>query len=135
MEEFEITLEPDEIVDITEKINKIVDKHNIEEGNCLVFAIGSTCAIFTTEYEEGHLKDLKESLEIIAPSNKRYKHHEKWGDDNGKSHVRAVFLQQDINIPVKNNRLILGTWQRICIMNLDTRVRKRKVVVMVGAFK
>jgi len=72
-----------EIVDITEDIQKIVDKSKIKNGITCVFVPGSTGAVTTVEYEPGLMQDLPEALERIAPKNMYYKHHETWHDDNG----------------------------------------------------
>ncbi len=126
-----LELESDEIKDITKEVEEAVAQSQCEEGVCLVFSVGSTSGIIVTEYEKGHLKDLKEALEKIAPSDKDYHHHQAWGDDNGKSHVRAVFIKQYALFPIAKGRVIRGTWQNICVANLDTRQRRREVIIAI----
>ncbi|RME79274.1 MAG: YjbQ family protein [Methanobacteriota archaeon] len=130
-ERFSFKLSEGEVKNIDVEINKAIEKSAVRNGICSIFAIGSTAAIITTEYEEGHIKDLLSSLELIAPSNKDYEHHKAWHDDNGRSHVRAAFLQQDLTMPVSNGKLVKGTWQNICLINLDTRDREREIIVTI----
>ncbi len=119
------------IVDITKDVQKIVEKSGFRNGIATVFIVGSTGAVTTMEYEPGLKKDIPRALERIAPSNIDYEHHKTWHDDNGKSHVRASIVGSSITVPFINGRLTLGTWQQIVAMNLDTKDRHRKVVVVV----
>jgi secondary thiamine-phosphate synthase enzyme len=90
---------------------------------------GSTAGLTTIEYEPGLVQDLPAAFERIAPRSARYRHHERWGDDNGHSHVRASLLGPSLVVPVEGGRLLLGTWQQIVLVDFDTRARRRDVVV------
>jgi secondary thiamine-phosphate synthase enzyme len=98
-----------------------------------VFIPGDTGAVTTIEYEPGLLQDLPDAMDRLFPRNIRYQHQERWHDGNGHSHVRASFLGPSLNVPFKNKKLILGTWQQIVFLELDNSARQRKVIVqMVG---
>ena len=120
-----------DIVDITGDIQKIINKSKIKDGIICVFVPGSTGTITTIEYESGLMKDLPRALQKIAPKGEHYDHHETWHDDNGHSHVRASLMGPSITIPVKNGKLIHGTWQQIVFVELDTRPRKRNLNVQI----
>ncbi len=120
-----------DILDITDLVEDVVRKSGIRDGVVHVFAIGSTAAISTMEYEPGLKRDLPEALERIAPKNAEYKHHLRWGDYNGHSHVRATILGPSLSVPVRGGRLILGTWQQIILIELDVRARSRRIMVTV----
>lgn len=126
-----IMAKKDEIADITEEVRKIVKESKFKNGIATVFVVGSTAAISTMEYEPGLLKDLPRALERIVPSDIEYAHHETWHDDNGKSHVRATLIGPSITVPFIDEKLTLGTWQQIVMMNLDTTDREREVVIQV----
>lgn len=116
------------IYDITEKIEFLLGKSGLTDGTLNIFAIGSTCAITSIEYENGLLKDFKRALESIAPKDIEYEHHKKWKDDNGSSHIKASFLKQFITLGFKEKKLFLGTWQQIVFLELDTQDRQREIV-------
>jgi len=120
-----------DIVDITDLVENVVKRSGISDGMVHVFAIGSTAAISTMEYEPGLKQDLPEILERIAPKNIEYKHHLRWGDYNGHSHIRATILGPSLTVPIKDGRLILGTWQQIIFIELDVRARDRRIMVTV----
>jgi len=96
-----------------------------------VFVVGSTGAVTTMEYEPGLQKDLPRALELLAPKHQRYDHHETWHDDNGHSHVRASIMGPSITLPVRNGKLIHGTWQQLVFMEFDTRPRDRKILIQI----
>jgi secondary thiamine-phosphate synthase enzyme len=120
-----------DIIDITGKIQNIINKSKIKEGITCVFVPGSTGTITTIEYEPGLMKDLPKALQKIAPKEEYYNHHETWHDDNGHSHIRASLMGPSITIPVKNGQLIHGTWQQIVFIELDTSPRSRNIVVQI----
>lgn len=120
-----------DIVDITSDLQKIVNKSNIKNGIVCIFVPGSTGTITTIEYEPGLMKDLPRALEKIAPKNEYYNHHETWHDDNGHSHVRASLMGPSITIPVKNGKILHGTWQQIVFVELDTSPRNRNIVIQI----
>lgn len=125
------TREEGDIVDITDLIEGVVRESRIENGVVHVFAIGSTAAISTMEYEAGLREDLPRALERIAPRDAEYKHHLRWGDYNGHSHVRATIIGPSLSIPVHGGSLVLGTWQQIIFIELDIRPRNRRIMVTV----
>jgi secondary thiamine-phosphate synthase enzyme len=120
-----------DIINITDDVQKIVNKSKIKEGIACLFVPGSTGTITTIEYEPGLMKDLPKALQKIAPKGEYYNHHETWHDDNGHSHVRASLMGPGINVPIKNGKIIHGTWQQIVFVELDTSPRDRNIIVQI----
>ena len=120
-----------DIVNITDDIQKTVDKSKIKNGIICVFVKGSTGTITTIEYEPGLMKDLPRALQKIAPKEEYYNHHETWHDDNGHSHVRASLMGPSITIPIKEGKALHGTWQQFVFVELDTSPRSRKIIVQI----
>lgn len=121
-----------DVVDITPKIQQVVQKSRLQEGSASIFVIGSTAGLTTVEYEPGLVKDLQEAFERVAPRGKAYAHHERWGDDNGHSHVRASLLGPSLAIPFMAGKLVLGTWQQVVLIDFDTRARERDLIVQLA---
>lgn len=118
-----------DIIDITHQVGNVLNKAGLKHGSLTVFVSGSTAGVTTIEYEPGLLEDLPEAFEKIAPTGVTYHHDATWGDGNGYAHVRAALLGPSFNVPFKNGKLLLGTWQQIVVMDFDNRPRKRSVVV------
>jgi len=119
------------IQDITWQLSEAVRESNAKNGVVTAFIVGSTGAVTTMEYEPGLKKDMPRALEVFAPSGIPYEHHKTWGDDNGKSHVRSALIGCSLSVPFVDGVLVLGTWQQVVAMNLDTSARKREIVLQV----
>lgn len=122
-----------DIMDITDKVSRIVKESKIENGVVTVFVVGSTAAITTIEYEPGLQQDFPEMLSRLVPKETQYAHDNTWHDGNGHSHVRASLIGPGLIIPFIAGHLTLGTWQQIVLLEMDTRPRERKIILqMIG---
>ncbi len=121
----------DEVVDITSKVQGIVSKSGISEGIACVFVAGSTAAITTIEHEPGLVKDLGDAFDRLYPKDIEYEHHQRWGDGNGHSHIRASVVGPSLSVPIVGGRLHLGTWQQIVFLEFDNKQRSREVTVQI----
>jgi len=117
-----------DIVDITGEVSKALKESRIEEGLVNLFVTGSTAALTTIEYEPGVLSDLKRSLSLIAPSDIPYAHDGKWGDGNGRSHVKAAIVGPSLTIPVGKGMLDCGTWQQVVLLEFDIRPTRHRTI-------
>jgi secondary thiamine-phosphate synthase enzyme len=118
-----------DILDITSRVSDAVRACGLQNGTVTVFCPGSTGGLSTIEYESGALHDLEEVLDEIAPPDRDYRHHLRWGDDNGHSHVRSAMIGPSLTIPFVKGELTLGTWQQIVFLDFDTRPRSRRLVL------
>ena len=118
-----------DIINITPDLEKIIKKSPIKHGIVCVYVAGSTGALTTIEYEPGLIKDLQRAMEIFAPKNSHYDHHETWHDDNGHSHVRASLMGPSTTLPIRNGKLIHGTWQQLVFVEFDTNSRNRNIII------
>lgn len=117
--------------DVTASVASAVAQSGIRAGIATVFVVGSTAGMTTIEFEPGAVQDLNAVFEALAPRDAVYRHHLRWGDDNGSSHVRAALIGSSITIPFKDGKLLLGTWQQIALLEFDTRPRRRELVVQI----
>lgn len=120
-----------DIIDITEQTSKAVQESKIENGIVTVFVTGSTAAITTIEYEPGLQEDFPKMLTRIAHKDIKYAHDNAWHDGNGHSHVRASLIGPSLTIPFIDGHLMLGTWQQVVLLEMDTRPRERKVILQI----
>lgn len=118
-----------DVQDLTAEVARLVRESGLRDGIVTIFCPGSTGALTTIEYEEGVITDLQQVLDEIVPPDRPYRHHLRWGDDNGHAHIRAALMGPSITIPVVGGRLTLGTWQQVVFCDFDTRPRTRRLVV------
>jgi secondary thiamine-phosphate synthase enzyme len=115
--------------DLGDAVQEAVTVAGVHNGIACIFVGGSTAAVTTIELEPGAVADLNAVFERIVPRHADYRHHEKWGDDNGSSHVRAAMLGPSLTVPIENGRLTLGTWQQVMLLEFDTRERTREIII------
>jgi secondary thiamine-phosphate synthase enzyme len=118
-----------DVVDITSDVERVIADCGLANGTATLFVVGSTATLSTIEYEGGAVRDFQLVLERLAPSDGHYFHHERWGDDNGHSHVRACLMGPSVVVPFVDAKPTLGTWQQLVLIDFDTRARNREVVV------
>jgi secondary thiamine-phosphate synthase enzyme len=120
-----------DMIDITRQTDESIKASGLQDGIVTIFVSGSTASITTIEYEVGLKKDFPKMLARIAPSEIEYEHDNTWHDGNGHSHVRASLVGPSLTVPFKNKSLMLGTWQQIVLIEMDTRPRERKIVLQI----
>jgi len=128
--EAKLNIGPD-ICDITPKLENLIRQSGIRTGNLSATVVGSTGSITTIEFEPGVVEDLKRAINDLAPPGLEYAHEKAWHDGNGHSHVQAALLGPSISLPVRNQKLELGTWQQVVAVNHDNRPRSRTIEVTI----
>jgi secondary thiamine-phosphate synthase enzyme len=122
-----------QIVDLTDGVAGVVRDAGAGEGLATVFAVGSTVAVTTMEYEPGGVEDLTRALERLIPRDGDYAHNRLNHDTNSHAHMRAALIGPSEAVPVVGGRLALGTWQQVVLVDFDDRPRQRVVHVHVAS--
>ena len=120
-----------DVEDITGLIQAAVAESGLHAGIVTVFCPGSTGGLTTIEHEDGVIADLQRILDEIVPPDRPYRHHLRWGDDNGSAHVRAALIGPSLTAPFVAGRLTLSAWQQIVFLDFDTGPRSRRLVVQI----
>ncbi len=122
------TREPIQFVDLTEEVNNLVRASGLRDGVVTVFSRHTTAAICIQEDEPLLLEDLRDFLHRSAPAHAHYRHNDfrvrtvHMHDDespNGHAHCMQLMLGTSESVPVQDGELMLGTWQRIFLVELD----------------
>lgn len=134
------TREPIQFLDITPDVARVVELSGVRDGVVSIFSRHTTAAIRIQEDEPLLLEDLREFLERLAPPRAHYRHNdfrirtEHMHEDespNGHSHCIQLLMGSSESVPVANGELLLGTWQRIFVVELDGPRPEREVLVQV----
>jgi secondary thiamine-phosphate synthase enzyme len=120
-----------DIVDITDGVQRIVATAGAPDAQATAFVRGSTAAITTMEFEPGGIADLGQALERLIPTRGDYEHNRLNNDTNSHAHQRASLIGAAETVPVAGGRLALGTWQQLVLIDFDDRPRERTVVVQI----
>ncbi len=122
------TTKKNEFIDITKKIETIIQNRKVEEGTLTLFVPHTTAAVTINENADPDVKkDMIQALHRMVPENEQYDHRE----GNSPAHVKASLLGMSETLIVHNGKLILGTWQGIYFCEFDgPRTRKLMVKIM-----
>jgi secondary thiamine-phosphate synthase enzyme len=132
------THQPIQFVDITDEVAELVRIAGLREGVANVFSRHTTAAICIQEAEPLLLEDLRDFLQRAAPADAHYRHNDfrvrtvHMHDDespNGHAHCQQLTLGTSESVPVADGELLLGTWQRIFLVELDGPRNAREVVI------
>ncbi|MDP2940439.1 MAG: secondary thiamine-phosphate synthase enzyme YjbQ [Candidatus Omnitrophota bacterium] len=117
-----------ELIDITDKIEAIINKSKVKEGICIVFVPHTTAGITINENADPSVrKDILKELNKIIPFEDNYSHSE----GNAAAHIKASLLGASINLIIEGGALKLGTWQGIYFCEFDgPRQREAWVKIM-----
>jgi len=118
-----------DIIDVTPGVQQVIRESGAKDGLVHLFILHSTAALTTIEYEPGVLADLRRSLSVLAPDDLPYAHDKRWGDGNGRSHVKAALVGPSLTVPFEDGTLLCGTWQQIVLLELDVNAGRERTVV------
>jgi secondary thiamine-phosphate synthase enzyme len=116
---------------LTDEIAQVVGESRVRSGLVNIFNVGSTGAIGTIEFEPGLQQDLPAMLDKLMPPGRDYGHERAWHDGNGHSHLQATTLGPSLTVPVKDGKLVLGTWQQVFHLECDIKPRRRTIAITV----
>jgi len=117
---------------ITSKVGAIVSEAGVDLGLCTVFVRHTSASLLIQENADPDvLTDLENFFSKLVPESANYVHSTE-GPDDMPSHIRSALTHTSLQIPISNNRLVLGTWQGIYLWEHRRRQHTREVVVHVN---
>jgi secondary thiamine-phosphate synthase enzyme len=117
-----------EVLDITETVQALLEKnHSRATGICNLFILHTTAALTTADLDPGTDLDILDAFEAMIPK-LRYRHPH--NPEHVPDHILSALIGTSIALPFDQGKLVLGTWQRIVLIELDGP-RERKLVVSI----
>jgi len=114
----------DVVRDLTNDCREFVASYG--DGLLHVFVPHATAGIAIIETGAGSDDDLLTALAELLPADDRWRHrHGSRG--HGRSHVMPALVPPYATVPVDAGRLALGTWQSICLVDLNVDNAERDV--------
>src|SRR5688500_1917080 len=122
------------LVDVTERVDRIVEESRIATGLCNVFIVHTSASLIINENADPDVRrDLERFLsDLVKDGDPRFVHTAE-GPDDMPSHIRSVLTATSVSIPVRSNRLALGTWQGLYLWEHRHEPHRRKLdITIVG---
>ena len=110
------TRQKDEVVDITETVETHLREMQPANGVCVLFVAHTTCALTTADLDPGTDIDFLNALRHMLPHiSYRHPHDPSHTPD----HILSSIIGPSLALPYTNHKLLLGTWQRVILVELD----------------
>lgn len=117
-----------EILDITDEINRVAGGLGRgKSGICFVNVLHTTAALATADLDPGTDLDMLDAFEEMVP-HLRYRHPH--NPEHVPDHILSTVIGTGLSLPYEDGELVLGTWQRVVLVELDGP-RRRQVVCTV----
>ncbi|HKR83344.1 MAG TPA: secondary thiamine-phosphate synthase enzyme YjbQ [Terriglobales bacterium] len=119
-----------EVLDITDYVEKLI-AGKMQTGTCSVFVLHTTAALTTADLDPGTDLDLLDAFEAMVPK-LRYRHPH--NPAHVGDHILSALIGTSVSLPMENGRLLLGTWQRVILLEFDgPRERELALSIASGA--
>jgi len=123
--ELEVESRGRHVLDLTDRVAAFAADAG-GDGLVHVFVPHATAGLVVMETGAGSERDLEEALDRLLPRDDRYVHrHGSRG--HGADHLLPLLAGPSLSVPVQGGRLALGTWQRICLLDLNDDNPRRRV--------
>jgi secondary thiamine-phosphate synthase enzyme len=111
-----------EIVDITDQVEKHLPAAT---GICCLNVLHTTAALTTADLDPGTDLDMLDAFEAMMPK-LHYRHPH--NPEHVPDHILSSLIGTALTLPVESGSLVLGTWQRVILVELDGP-RKRELTL------
>ncbi|MBV9279343.1 MAG: YjbQ family protein [Chloroflexi bacterium] len=126
-------------MDITADVMAAVRHAGVRSGLVHICSHHTTAAIRVNENEPLLLADFRRMLDRLVPLGV-YEHDDLTrranvlADEprNGHSHCQHLLLSSSESLPIADGQVVLGTWQRIFLIELDSARPRRITIQVVG---
>jgi secondary thiamine-phosphate synthase enzyme len=115
------------VVDVTDLVARFCADDG-RDGVVNAFVPHATAGLAVMETGSGSEPDLEELLERLLPRDDRYVHrHGSTG--HGGDHLLPVLVSPSLTLPVESGRLVLGTWQRVVVVDPNRENDERRLLL------
>src|SRR5579863_6814225 len=115
-----------EVLDITDTVETLLEKNHAKAtGICNLFILHTTAALTTADLDPGTDLDMLDAFDIMVPKlDYRHEHNPEHVPD----HILSAMIGTSVSLAVESGLLLLGTWQRVVLIELDGP-REREMVM------
>ena len=115
-----------EILDITDRVEAFLrEQHPGHSGVCHLVVLHTTAALTTADLDPGTDADMLDAFEQIIP---RLKYRHPHDPEHVPDHILSALIGTSVGLLVEEGSLILGTWQRVILVELDGP-RQREIAI------
>jgi secondary thiamine-phosphate synthase enzyme len=119
--------------DLTGECARFLADAGAADGLLHVWVPHATAGLAVVETGAGSDRDLLAALREVLPADDRWRHRH-GSPGHGRDHVLPAFCPPYASVPVIDGRMALGTWQSVCLVDLngDNPVRQVRLSFLTG---
>jgi secondary thiamine-phosphate synthase enzyme len=127
-EELSIKTNGNKLIKLTEKVLNFVDRSKISNGILNISILHTSASLIIQENADDDVqKDILNFYDKLVPMDENLYIHNTEGKDDMPAHIKSTLTKSNLTLSIKNNKLILGTWQAIYLFEHKTDQQLRKI--------
>jgi secondary thiamine-phosphate synthase enzyme len=116
-------------IDLTREVAAFLGQAGAREGAVTVFIRHTSASLTIMENADPSvLQDLATALSRLAPENASWVHDTE-GPDDMPAHIKTMLTSASLQVPVRDGRMMLGTWQAIYLIEHRVRPHQREIAL------
>jgi secondary thiamine-phosphate synthase enzyme len=126
-DELSIKTNGSKLIKITEKVSNFVNRSKILNGILNISILHTSASLIIQENADDDVqKDILNFYDKLVPMDEDLYIHNTEGKDDMPAHIKSTLTNSNLTLSIKNNKLILGTWQGIYLFEhrIDSHLRK-----------
>ena len=135
MQQLELQIETDGrgTYDLTRQVDDAVQGSGIATGLCHIFLRHTSASLILCENADpAVMQDLEAFMTRLTPDGDPMYTHTAEGPDDMSAHVRSVLTHSDLNVPIRDGRCDLGTWQGIYLWEHRIAAHRRSITLTIS---
>ncbi|MBO0911994.1 MAG: YjbQ family protein [Acidobacteria bacterium] len=118
-----------EVLDITDRIEDRLAEDGSSSGICHLLVLHTTAALTTADLDPGTDLDMLDAFEAMIP---KFAYRHPHDPAHAPDHILSALIGTSLSLPFDQHKLLLGTWQRVVLIELDGP-RERELALTIAA--
>ena len=126
-DELSIKTNGNKLIKITVRVSNFVNQSKILNGILNISILHTSASLVIQEKADDDVqKDILNFYDKLVPMDDDLYIHNTEGKDDMPAHIKSTLTNSNLTLSIKNNKLILGTWQGIYLFEhrIDSHLRK-----------
>ena len=125
----EINTNGQNLYEFTDHTIKWINSLHLENGILNLSILHTSASLILQENADPDVKkDLLNYFDKLAPMDNKLYIHSTEGKDDMPAHIKSVLTNNQISLSIKNNELLLGTWQGLYLFEHRINRQHRKII-------
>ena len=118
------------LYEVTQEVARVVAESGMAQGLCTLFIQHTSASLTIQENADPSARhDLEHFFQRLVPENDPHFTHTAEGSDDIPAHIKSALTASSLNIPIANNRLVLGSWQGIYLWEHRNAPHRRSLFI------